>query len=337
MITPTPTPTCETDPPSSFDCGNTITWTCDSTGVRFFEIYRFCTSNELSAVSPPLSAFELIDVIYDPATRLYSDFDRPGCKICRYIVGAGNPKHVTYTPVLCAATGIAPSCTPTPTPTDDCVPWGPFAIGDPGVRYVRVLSNQFRDAVKYVKCVDVDDERYPPIIPPTPPLHPPRPYCFTPTPTPTPTPTISQTPTPTPTPTVTPPPTPTPTITVTPGPTPTPTPTPTFDGYVLSGACCISFAEARFSDNDYINAWYVDQNTGVKDEFFCKKLLVPDPGLIYCLPMQVGDVFEVTLQAESIGIYTPCTINVLYDGNILIPDIFLQKDETYKFKVYRSH
>ena len=70
---------------------------------------------------------------------------------------------------------------------------------------------------------------------------------------------------------------------------------------------------------------------------FCKKLLVPDPGLIYCLPMQIGDEYMVTLEAVSEGIYPPCTINVHHGDDIIIENIFLQKDEIYKFKVYRSH
>ncbi|MDC3298431.1 hypothetical protein OAU81_00005, partial [bacterium] len=261
--TPTPTPTesymgsCSaSDPLSAIGCNNSINWTLSSDDeVQFFEIYRACSATEHYL---PLSAYELIDVVYDPTARQYVDWYQPGCRICRYLIAAGNPRMTMMVPYVSAVGCVGPTCTPTPTPTYPCFDYD-FDIGDPdGVRYVRVLSEEFTQAVKYVKCTNIDDERYLPIIPPTPPVNPVRPYCLTPTPTPT---FLAQefdmcfpTPTPTPTPTV---------IsdefefiTPTPSPTPTPTPTAPYDGILVDGSeACLSFIESRFNDNDYITVW----------------------------------------------------------------------------------
>ena len=343
--TPTPTPTdiflgsCTTmDPASAIGCNNSINWTVSSDEeIQFFEIYRACSPTEHYL---PLSAYELIDVIYDPTARQYVDWYQPGCRICRYIIAAGNPRMTMMVPHVSAVGCVGPTCTPTPTPTTPCYEYD-FYIGDPGgVRYVRVLSDEYTDAVKYVKCTDITDERYLPIIPPTPPVNPKRPYCLTPTPTPT---FLAQEfdmcfPTPTPT--------PTPTeisqefefITPTPSPTPTPTPTAPYDGILVDGPqSCLSFIESRFNDNDYITVWLKSLTKPPHDrvEILCKKLLIPAPGLTYCVPMDLNEEIEVTVVAVSEGIYPPCTIDIAYDNSVHYKDIFLREKERFKFNMLR--
>ena len=343
--TPTPTPTdvftgscTTTDPASSIGCNNSINWTVSSDEeIQFFEIYRACSATEHYL---PLSAYELIDVLYNPKARQYVDWYQPGCRICRYIIAAGNPRMTMMVPHVSAVGCVGPTCTPTPTPTYPCYEYD-FEIGDPGgVRYVKVLSEEFTDAVKYVKCTDVSDERYLPIIPPTPPVNPRRPYCLTPTPTPT---FLAQefdmcfpTPTPTPTPTV---------IsqefefiTPTPSPTPTPTPTAPYDGILVDGSqACLSFIESRFNDNDYITVWTksLTKPPHQRVEILCKKLLIPGPGLTYCVPMDLDEEIQVTVVAVSEGIYPPCTLNVSYDGDVVYKDVFLQEKERFRFNMLR--
>jgi hypothetical protein len=346
-LTPTPTPTptdsymgtcSSSDPLSAIGCNNSINWTLSSDDeIQFFEIYRACSATEHYL---PLSAYELIDVIYDPTARQYVDWYQPGCRICRYLIAAGNPRMTMMVPYISAVGCVGPTCTPTPTPTYPCFEYD-FDIGDPGgVRYVRVLSDEFNQAVKYVKCTDIDDERYLPIIPPTPPANPARPYCLTPTPTPT---FLAQEfdmcfPTPTPT--------PTPTeitqefefITPTPSPTPTPTPTAPYDGILVDGPqSCLSFIESRFNDNDYITVWIKSLTKPPHDrvEILCKKLLIPSPGLTYCVPMDLNEEIEVTVVAESEGIYPPCTIDIAYDNSVHYKDIFLRERERFKFNMLR--
>ena len=346
-LTPTPTPTptesymgsCSaSDPLSAIGCNNSINWTLSSDDeIQFFEIYRACSATEHYL---PLSAYELIDVVYDPTARQYVDWYQPGCRICRYLIAAGNPRMTMMVPYVSAVGCVGPTCTPTPTPTYPCFDYD-FDIGDPdGVRYVRVLSEEFTQAVKYVKCTSIDDERYLPIIPPTPPVNPVRPYCLTPTPTPT---FLAQefdmcfpTPTPTPTPTV---------IsdefefiTPTPSPTPTPTPTAPYDGILVDGSeACLSFIESRFNDNDYITVWVKSLTKPPHERFeiLCKKLLIPHPGLTYCVPMDLDEEMEVTIFAESEGIYPPCTIDVAYDSSVVYKDIFLKEREIFKFNMLR--
>lgn len=343
--TPTPTPTdsymgtcSSSDPLSAIGCNNSINWTLSSDDeIQFFEVYRACSATEHYL---PLSAYELIDVIYDPSARQYVDWYQPGCRICRYLIAAGNPRMTMMVPYVSAVGCVGPTCTPTPTPTYPCFEYD-FDIGDPGgVRYVRVLSEEFTQAVKYVKCTNIDDARYLPIIPPTPPANPARPYCLTPTPTPT---FLAQefdmcypTPTPTPTPTV---------IsdefefiTPTPSPTPTPTPTAPYDGILVDGSqACLSFIESRFNDNDYITVWVKSLTKPPHDrvEILCKKLLIPHPGLTYCVPMDLDEEMEVIIVAESEGIYPPCTIDVAYDGSVVYKDIFLKEREKFKFNMLR--
>lgn len=346
-ITPTPSPTptesymssCSaSDPLSAIGCNNSINWTLSSDDdIQFFEVYRACSATEHYL---PLSAYELIDVIYDPSARQYVDWYQPGCRICRYLIAAGNPRMTMMVPYISAVGCVGPTCTPTPTPTYPCFDYD-FDIGDPGgVRYVRVLSEEFTQAVKYVKCTNIGDERYLPIIPPTPPANPARPYCLTPTPTPT---FLAQefdmcfpTPTPTPTPTV---------IgdefefiTPTPSPTPTPTPTAPYDGILVDGAqSCLSFIESRFNDNDYITVWVKSLTKPPHERFeiLCKKLLIPSPGLTYCVPMDLDEEMEVTVVAESEGMYPPCTLDVAYDGSVVYKDIFLKERERFKFNMLR--
>ena len=216
--------------PSHPSAGPTITWStkpCPAT--KYFEIYRACTSTEYVV---PLSSYELVAVVNRNA-RSWFDPDIPGCQICNYFVAGANPKTTTYPPTgyfnvngdllgtkddCCDCdmeyTYIAPlttvtvsgvyQCTPTPTPTDVCIPYN-FEIGDDGIVYERCFSkNQI--GVKYVRCVVAEREPYVDDLLPTPiPIELNRPYC--PTPTPTPTAVLEElqacypTPTPTPTPT----------------------------------------------------------------------------------------------------------------------------------------
>ena len=370
MPTPTPTQTPTPTPTPTVTRVPTLSWNMSSCpATKYFEIYRACVPDEST---PPLSAYEVVDVVYNTNARSWVEPDLINCRICHYFVAAANPlistlplpgifningtladlsddhcsvsHSTTIIAPLSTTVIVGPPCTPTPTPTEQCYPYD-FELGDTGVTYKRCQSRE-KLGIKYIKCVNVLSESYPPrpipeIIPP----FPLRPYCHTPTPTPTdynvefdlcypPTPTPTPTPTISPTPTVTPPPTPTPTL------TPTPTPTCPYEGILVQddsggNTSNITFTEGRFNDNDRVTITYNNLNTGLSGNMYTAHLLTPTPGATYALPISATQEVEITITSIDSGRFPPATIDVSYNNIIEIDNIYLHTGEKYTFRVYR--
>ena len=362
--------------PDHPNSGPLITWNlkpCNAT--KYFEVYRSCRSDEYIA---PLDSYEKIATVNRNLTS-YHDTEIPGCQICNYFVAAANPKTTTYPPTgwfdkygklittdrccdcdhetvymaplsTTTVSGVY-HCTPTPTPTFDCIPYT-FEIGDPGVTYQRCMSKK-QIGVKYVKCVVADDDPFKYDLLPTPiPIDDIRPFCpsptptYTPVPTPSPTPTQSPTPTPThrgeeyepcyptPTPTVTPPPTPTPTI------TPTPTPTCPWADFVVTDdngndTSNITFVEGKFNDSDVVTITYNNLTTGLTGMLYKDLLLLPNKGTTVLLPIGVNEEVEIHIHAKEYGQFPPATIDIIYNNTTMVNNLFIDIEQTKTINVTR--
>ena len=92
--TPTPTPTA-TNPLGIFTTTVTPTLSWDMPAcpaTKYFEIYRACVPDEST---PPLSAYEVVDIVYNTNDRTWIETDLINCRVCHYFVAAANPKTST--------------------------------------------------------------------------------------------------------------------------------------------------------------------------------------------------------------------------------------------------